>query len=103
MINGGNFGFPKKPYDKEIEKVILPMLNNDRYERPKPEALIKSFKKLKEKSDAKIKLANRMDPSSYKKPKHILPYVMQWIEAAKNDMTIEEYEVVKAKKNDPFA
>ena len=103
MINGGKLGFPKKSYDKEIEKVILPMLHNDRYERPKAEALIKQFKKIKEKSDAKIKLAKRMDPNSYKKPKHETPYVIQWIEAAKNDMTIEEYEVIKKQKNDPFA
>jgi hypothetical protein len=76
MINGGKIGFPKKTYDKEIEKIILSMLHSDRYERPKPEASIKLFKKIKEKSDAKIKLANRMDPNSYKKPKHETPYVI---------------------------
>jgi hypothetical protein len=27
MINGGKIGFPKKTYDKEIEKIILSMLH----------------------------------------------------------------------------
>ena len=44
-----------------------------------------------------------MDPNTYKKKKSNISFVVQWLEAVKRGLTMDEYEKVKAVEDDPFS